>query len=123
MCSLAFVAAGTAVTKSSTELYKRYYVALTLLLPFNDANFMDKLLKHDLLPGDVKSKLESLTVHNERSSYFLDNVIKPALVVGNNSHFVSLITIMKVSEHDNVKDLATMIEKDLDVDKRCKIRM
>ena len=122
MFALNTVATATAVTKRSvTDLFGHYYAALISLLPFNDTDFMDELLKHGLLPGDVKSKLESLTVHNERSSYFLDNVIKPGLVVGNNSHFVSLVAIMKGNKHDNVKDLATMIEKDLDIYIKCKV--
>ena len=122
MFALNIVATATAVTKRSvTDLFGHYYAALVSLLPFNDTDFMGELLEHGLLPGDVESKLESLTVHNERSSYFLDNVIKPGLVVGNNSHFVSLITIMKGNKHDNVKALATKIEKDLDIYIKCKV--
>ena len=107
--------------RSATELFDHYYTTLVYLLPIKDVDFMDELLKHDLLPGGVKSKLESLTVHKERSSYFLDNVIKPGLAVGNNSCFVSLLTVMKCNKHDNVKDLAKEIEKELVVDVKCKI--
>ena len=107
--------------KSATELFERYYTILVYLLPIKDTDFMDELLTHGLLPEDVKSKLELLTVHSERSSYFLDNVIKPGLAVGNSRCFVSLLTVMKCNKHDNVKDLAIKIEKELVVDIKCKI--
>ena len=107
--------------RSATELFEHYYMALVYSLPIKDADFMDELPKHDLLPGDVKSKLESLAEINERSSYFLDNVIKPGLGVGNNRCFVSLLTIMKCNKHDNIKELATKIGKDLTIeDVKCK---
>ena len=104
--------------RSATELLERYYTVLVFSLPIKDADFMDELLKHDLLPGGVKSKLESLVEVNERSSYFLDNVIKPGLAVGNS--FVSLLTVMKCNKHDNVKELATKIEQELTIDVKCK---
>ena len=106
--------------RSATELFDHYYMVLVYSLPVKDVDFMDELLKHDLLPGGVKSKLESLTVHYERSSYFLDNVIKPGLAVGNSRCFVSLLTVMKCSKHDNCKELAIKIEKELTVDVKCK---
>ena len=109
--------------KSATELFERYYTGLVFLLPVKDATFMDELLKYDILPENVKFKLESLTVHKQRSSYFLDNVIKPGLAVGNTRRFVSLLTVMKCNKHDNVKDLAEEIEKELVpvFDVKCKI--
>ena len=103
--------------KSATELYNHYYMALVYSLPIKDVDFMDELLKHDLLPGGVKSKLESLTVNYERSTYFLDNVIKPGLAVGS---FDSLLTVMKCNKHDTVKDLAMKIETELTVNVKCK---
>ena len=107
--------------RSATELFDRYYTALVFSLPIKDPDFMDELLKHGLLCADVKSKLESITVHSERSSYFLDNVIKPGLAVSKSRCFVSLLTVMKCNKHDNVKDLAILIEKELIVDMKCKI--
>ena len=76
--------------KSATELFEQYYKTLIYLLPMKDATFMDELLEHDLLTGDLKIKLESFTVQNQRSSYFLDNVIKPELAIGNSRIFLLL---------------------------------
>ena len=115
------VAAVVMAKRSAAELFKQYYSILVFSLPIKDVDFMDELFKHDLLPGDLKVKLESLTVHNERSSYFLDNVIKPGLAVGNNRGFVSLLTVMKSNKHDNTKELAKEIEKEFAVDNKCKI--
>ena len=107
--------------RSATELFEHYYTALVYSLPIKETDFMDELFKHDLLPGDSKIKLNSLTVQNERSSYFLDNVVKPGLAVGNKKCFVNLLTVMKCNKHDNIKDLATEMEKELAIDIKCKI--
>ena len=106
--------------KSATELFEQYYKILIYSLPMKDATFMDELLANDLLTGDSKIELESLTVHNQRTSYFLDHVIKPELAVGNSRCFVNLLTIMKSNTHDNVKELAKEIENELAIDIKCK---
>ena len=108
--------------KSATQLFEQYYKTLIYSLPMKDGAFMDELLTNDLLTGDSKIKLESLAVHNQRASYFLDNVIKPELAVGNSRSFVCLLTIMKSNKHDNVKELAKEIENELAIDTKCKLK-
>ena len=108
---------------SINELFEHYYTALVHSLPIKDTDFLDELFKHDLLPGDVKIKLESLTVHYKRSSYFLDNVIKPLVVVGDRKGFDNLLTIMKNCKYDNVKDLAKKIDEELAVYIRLKCKI
>ena len=105
----------------ATELLEQYNAALIYLLPMKDADFINELFNHNLLSEDAKPKLESLAMPYERSSYFLDNVIKPGLAVGNSRCFVSLLTVMKCSKYGNVKELAMKIEKELDVDVKRKI--
>ena len=100
------------VERSAIELFEHYYTALVYSLPIKDTDFLDELLQHDLLPEDLKIELESLTVHYERSSYFLGNVIKPQLAVGDHVGFVNLLTIMKNCQHDNAKDLAKRIDEE-----------
>ena len=107
--------------RSATELFEHYYTVLVYSLPLKDADFIEELVKHDLLPRDLKSSLESLTINSERASYFLDNVIKPGLSVGNSQCFVKLLTVMNSSKYYNVKDLARTIEKELAIDTKCKI--
>ena len=98
------------------ELFQQYYTALVYSLPIKDSDFINGLYRHGLINGDLRIKLESLTEHDERSSYFLDNVIKPALADGNNKCFVSLVTVMNSSKYDNIKNLAEKIDKQLAVD-------
>ena len=107
--------------RSATELFEHYYTALVYSLPIKDTDFINEMFKHDLLPGNLKIKLNSLTVQNERSSYFLDNVVKPGLAVGNRECFVNLLTVMKCNQHDNVKNLAREMEKELADDAKCKL--
>jgi len=107
--------------RSATELFEHYYTGLVFTLPIKDADFMKELDKHDLLSGEnLKSSLESITVYYERASYFLDNVIKPRLTIDNDKCFVKLLTVMKRSKYDNVKELAKLIEKELAIDANCK---
>ena len=108
--------------KSATELFEQYHKTLIYSLPMKDATFIDELLANDLLTGDSKIKLELLAVLNQRASYFLDHVIKPELAVGNSRCFVSLLTIMKSSMHENAKDLAKEIENELAIDIKCKLK-
>ena len=105
------------------ELFQQYYTTLVYLLPIKDTDFIDGLFRHGLINKDLRIKLESLTEHDERSSYFLDNVIKPALADGSNRCFVSLVTIMNSSKYENVKNLAEKIDKQLAVDIKIQSKM
>ena len=112
--------------RSAAELFKHYYTVLVYSLPIKDTEFIDKLLEHDLLSGDQKLTMESFTEHNERSSHFLNNIIKPGLAVGNHKCFFDLLAIMKSSKHDNVKELANEIENNeieskLVMEVKCKV--
>ena len=109
--------------RSANELFEQYYTALVFSLPIKDTDFIDQLLKYDLLPGNLKLKLDLLTEHDARSSYFLDNTIKPGLAVGNSECFVSLLAVMNNSKHDNVKHLAKRIEKELAIDTKMKCKI
>jgi len=106
--------------RSEAELLEHYYQGLISLLPMKDANFTEDLFKHDLLPRDVKIKLETLISHKERASYFLDNVIKPRIADCDNQCFGKLLTVMKISNYENVKDLAKQIETEYAINAKCK---
>ena len=105
------------------ELFQQYYTVLVYSLPIKDSGFIDGLFRHGLVNGDLRIKLESLTEHCQRSSYFLDNAIQPALAHGNNKYFVSLLTVMKSSKYDNIKNLAEKIDKELAVDIKIQSKM
>ena len=106
---------------SALELFDNYYQALVFLLPMEDNNFMQELFEHDLLSQDIKHKLEECPKRKDRTSYFLDNVIKAALAVGDETCFMSLLTVMSNSKHDNVKDLARQLESEFDLNTECEL--
>ena len=87
-----------------------------------DNDFMKDLFKHDqLIPEDLKHKLENYSDRKDRTSYFLDNVIKAGLAVNDKKYFANLLTVMNNSKYDNVKDLAKQIELEYDVDAKCEL--
>ena len=81
-----------------------------------DVTFLEVLKQRGLLPDDVRSSLEQMDETNERSSYFLEKIIKTAFDDENNSHFINLLAAMIESSHDNVKDLAIEIQSKLDLE-------
>ena len=109
--------------RSALDLFEYYYQALIFSLPMKDDSFVEDLTKYDLLTGGFKAKLEALSINRERSSYFLDNIIKAGLAVGDKTCFVNLLTVMDNCKYDNVKDLAKQIESEYDADAKCKLHV
>ena len=103
------------------NLLERHQDRLVFGLPMKDANFMNKLGIHGLLPGKVKSNLEKLTTPDARSSWFLRNVVQLGLKAGDRRCFISLLNVMKSNKDDAVKDLAEEIEMELAIIMKCKI--
>ena len=96
------------------EVYKSYYAKLVKVLPMNDVTFIGELYSQDLLPGDLKSQVKSLSTPAEKASHFLDDVIEPSFSVNNNNKtFEKLISIM--SKFTTVKELASEISGKLKV--------
>ena len=107
--------------RSALEVLDHYHQGLIFSLPMKDIHFIEELFKHELLPEDIKHKLEELPERKERTSYFLDDVIKAGLIVGDRTCFIDLLTVMNNSKYDNVKDLAKQIQSEYDVDAQCKL--
>ena len=74
-----------------------------------DVTFLEVIKRRNLLPDEVKSSLEQMDKTTERSSYFLEKIIKRGFDNGDDSHFINLLAAMIESSHDNVKDLAIEI--------------
>ena len=82
-----------------------------------DITFLEVLKGKGLLPDDVRSSLEQIDETTERSSYFLEKMVKTGFDDGNDSHFTNLLAAMIESSHNILKDLALEIQnKLLDVD-------
>ena len=78
-----------------------------------DITFLGALKEKNLLPDNVKNSLEQFSNPSERSSYFLENVIKEGLDRDDDTCFTNLLDAMKESSYDNVQDLALEIQNKL----------
>ena len=100
-------------------VFKSYYPKLVKLLPMNDVCFMSELYGNDLLPGDLKTKIESLPTSFERASKFLDNVIRPSVEINDSRKFHKLLSLMKEIDDFNVRELAEKIKIKLERTMKC----
>lgn len=94
--------------------YEKYAEKLIKLLPMDDALFIAKLSDHKLLTGNISNQLKALPTQLAKASYFLDHVIKPALVTGDTSSFDNLVSVMRHCGYDHVEKLAYKIEFEID---------
>ena len=101
---------------SAKELFEFYNQGLLVCLPMKDITFLEVLKRRNLLPDDVKSSLIQMDKTIERSSYFLEKIIRTGFDNGSDSHFTSLLAAMIESKYENVKDLAIEIQNKLGVD-------
>ena len=101
---------------SAKELFEYYNQGLLVCLPMKDITFLEVLKRRNLLPDDVKSSLVQMDKTTERSSYFLEKIIKTGFDNGSDSHFTNLLAAMIESNYENVKDLAIEIQDKLGVD-------
>ena len=97
---------------STSEVFKQFFAELAKSLPMDDPLFVAELFSHDLLPGDHYDQVESRSTRADKAVYFLNHVIKPALISDVGS-FNQLLDIMEDSEYHNVKELALQIKNKL----------
>ena len=79
-----------------------------------DAIFISKLLKYELLPGDINDEVEALPTRGRKALYLLNHVIKPALATNDTSSFDNLLSVMKRCDYTYVKKLAIEIKSEID---------
>ncbi|XP_065920759.1 protein NLRC3-like isoform X2 [Dysidea avara] len=77
----------------------------------DDAIFIAELFSANLLPGNVKNQVKSMTTQADKATHFLDHVIQPSVATGR--HFCDLIQVMEDSEYGDVKELAKLIRSKL----------
>ena len=78
----------------------------------DDPIFVAELFSHDLLPGDHYDQVESRSTRADKAVYFLNHVIKPAIIIDVGS-FKELLNVMEDSEYCNVKELVQQIRSKL----------
>ena len=97
---------GRQLTDEMANVYKQFYVKLVNTLPMDDVTFIASLYSRDLLPGDTKLVINSLSTQAEKAAYFLDHVIEP--LVGF-SRLNKLLEVMENSGYSGLKELATLM--------------
>ena len=80
----------------------------------NDAIFVARLHSQKLITGDINDKVGSGSnlTRAEAATYFLNNVIKPAISTGYNEPFRILLLQME-SFGNNLKDLAEKMKNEI----------
>ena len=101
------------MARTARELFEHYNQGLLACLPMKDTTFLEILKSKRLLPDKVKNSLEQMNRATERSSYFLEKIIKAGFDKGNNTCFTNLLAAMIESSYDNVKDLGVEIQSKL----------
>ena len=96
---------------NAMDVFKKFYSELTTVLPMIMDNLVTKLYSDELLSGDHKDNIGSLTTDKEKTKYFLDKVIKPALEIKCTKQFDKKLTIMECSDDYTVKYLFDEIQK------------
>ena len=98
---------------SRRKIFERYNQGLMVYLPMKNVAFLEALKEQNILSDDLRNSLEQFANASERSSYFLENVIKEGFNRGDDSCFTNLLAAMKESSYDDVKDLALEIQNKL----------
>ena len=99
--------------EAQKNLYEKYGEKLIKCLPMEDSIFIAKLLKYELLPGDIINVLKTFPTQDAKAYYFLDHVIKPALDTDDTSSFDNLLSVMEHCDITFVEALAHEIKAEL----------
>ena len=75
----------------------------------DDEYFIAELYTSDLLPGDLKNEIKSLTTSAKKAAEFLDRVIQPAVTTNGENMFNALLTVMRNSGNNDLIHLAENI--------------
>ena len=96
---------------SCTEAFNKISIELHKILPLDDPIFLEVLEQKRLLPGDTRSKIGAERTRRDKSSYFIQNVIKIAI----DTYFPLLLEAMKLycKDANNIalQDLVEEIEE------------
>ena len=95
------------------EVFDKHSEELVKCLPMNDTLFITKLSTYKLIPGDTSDQLKALPTRAAKASYFLDNVVKPALDISDTSSFENLLSAMEQCGYDHVITIACKIKSQM----------
>ena len=93
----------------SIVVYNEHVIELMHVLPMDDPRFISDLKRSQLLPSYIEEKLEGLSGFN-KSSYFLDEMIKWPLMIDDDSNLHKLLSVMNNNDRPHVVELARKME-------------
>ena len=93
------------------DVFKKFYSELTKVLPMIINNLVTTLYSNELLSGDKKGLIDSLSTDNEKTEYLLDKVIRPGLEIKYTEQFDEMFRMMRTSDNPAVNYLIDMIDK------------
>ena len=96
------------------KVYKKYMEKLVTVLPMDDVLFTTKLSANNILPGAIGAFMKSLPTQPNKADYYLNNVIKSSLDIGETRELETLITVMNKCGYPHVERLAKAMKSDLD---------
>ena len=91
--------------------FKKFYSQLTKVLPMIINDLVTKLYSDELLSGNHKDCIDSLTTAKEKTEYLLDKVIKPGLEINYTKLFDEILRVMESSDDPTVNYLVNEIHK------------
>ena len=94
---------------SMAEIYQQFYEQFVQVLPMCNTGFVEKLSEHGLFSEDTQVAAQSESTQVGKTLLFLDNVIRPGIMIGNDKNFNKLLIVMENCEFANVKVLASQI--------------
>ena len=93
------------------DVFKKFYSELTKVLPMIINVLITTFYSRELLSGDRKDRIDSLSTEREKTKYFLDKVVKPSLEIKYTEQFDEMLRVMKNSDDPAVKYLIDEMQK------------
>jgi len=99
---------------SVLKVFEENYASLVESLPMDDTIFIAKLNSVHLLPGDLKSIIESEPTSASKATKLLDQEIKPSLLNNNLIPLKNLLTAMDDIGYGGLKSLTAVMRQVVD---------
>ena len=82
-----------------STIFSQHYPKLVQFLPMADSEFQKQLIKSGICSSNVMENIKDRPNKAEKATYFLNQVIKPAVNCGNNKTFIDLLKILRDSSN------------------------
>jgi len=76
----------------------------------DDDQFLGVLYGEELLPGNIKEEIMSLSTRQSKAAKFLDEVIKSSFSVADSKRFDDLVELMASYDDDNLRKLSVELK-------------